>query len=59
MSLANVRAKIRSKPLSPTFGVITKINQTTITATGLKVSIGDTVRLVSKRKQVRFVRDDH
>jgi flagellum-specific ATP synthase len=32
--------------------VITKINQTTITATGLKVSIGDTVRLVSKENKL-------
>ena len=47
MPLNSLRDRIKGQNLSPTFGTITEINANIVLATGLKVSIGDTVRLVS------------
>ncbi|KIM11188.1 MAG: ATP synthase [Sulfuricurvum sp. PC08-66] len=47
MSLKALRERIKNRELSTAFGIIVRINPTLITAQGLHVSIGDTVRIVS------------
>ena len=46
--LKSLKSKLKESELSVKFGSITKISATMISATGLHVSIGDTVRIVSK-----------
>lgn len=48
MSLKALRSKIKHHNLSPAYGKIIRINPTLITAKGLHVSIGDTVKIVSQ-----------
>lgn len=48
MPLKRIQNKIKEKGLSQVFGTITKISATTIEACGLRPSIGDIVRLVTK-----------
>jgi len=48
MPLNSLRDRIKAHNLSPTFGLITEINATMVLAKGLKVSIGDTVCMISK-----------
>ena len=48
MPLNSLRERIKNENLSPTFGTITEINATMVLAKGLKVSIGDTVCMISK-----------
>ncbi|MCK9257236.1 MAG: flagellar protein export ATPase FliI [Sulfurospirillaceae bacterium] len=49
MSLLRLKSKLQNKPsLSPVFGTITNISATTIEASGLRPSIGDIVKLVSR-----------
>lgn len=48
MQLANLRSKLGRENLSSLFGEITQISGTSIEVTGLKMSVGDIVRLVSK-----------
>ena len=47
MPLKSLKQKLASQKLSISFGEITKINANVIVATGLKVGIGDMVRIVS------------
>ena len=47
MPLNSIRKRIKGENLSPTFGTITEINSTMVQACGLKVSIGDTVTMIS------------
>lgn len=53
MSLKNLRHKLENstKSLSPIFGKIINISSTTIEINGLKTSIGDIVKIVSKNSQ--------
>ncbi|MGP1579681.1 MAG: flagellar protein export ATPase FliI [Wolinella sp.] len=46
MPLQSLRTKLGQKPLSPTFGTITKVSAGAIIATGLKPSVGDIVKIV-------------
>ncbi|NLC28315.1 MAG: flagellar protein export ATPase FliI [Campylobacteraceae bacterium] len=49
MSLLRLKSKLKNNPpLSPVFGTITNISATTIEASGLRPSIGDIVKLVSR-----------
>jgi len=48
MPLNSIRDRIKGQNLSPTFGTITEINANIVLAKGLKVSIGDTVCMISK-----------
>lgn len=48
MSLANLRERLNSLNLSPTFGLITKVEQGFLSANGLSPSLGDIVRVVSE-----------
>lgn len=50
MAFSQLRSKLQQKKssLSPIFGTIVEISATTIEATGLRTSIGDVVKLVSK-----------
>ncbi len=48
MPLNSLRDRIKGRNLSPAFGTITEINANIVLAKGLKVSIGDTVSIVSK-----------
>lgn len=48
MPLNSLRERIKGKNFSPTFGTITEINANIVLAKGLKVSIGDTVTIVSR-----------
>ena len=52
MPLSSLRNRIKGKNLSPAFGVITEINANMVLAKGLKVSIGDTVCMISKETQM-------
>ncbi len=52
MPLNSLRNRIKGKNLSPNFGMITEINSTMVLAKGLKVSIGDTVCMISKETQM-------
>jgi len=52
MPLQRLRNKIKNHNLSPAFGEIVKISSTVIMAAGLRVSIGDTVRMTSKDKSL-------
>lgn len=47
MPLKSLKSKLSQKNYSIPFGQVVKINSTVITATGLKVSISDMVRIVS------------
>ena len=47
MPLNSLRDRIKGQNLSPTFGTIIEINANMVLAKGLKVSIGDTVSMVS------------
>ncbi|RLA79220.1 MAG: flagellar protein export ATPase FliI [Epsilonproteobacteria bacterium] len=47
MPLKSLKQRLSSKSYSVAFGEVVKINATVITATGLKVSISDMVRIVS------------
>ena len=47
MPFSSLKAKISSKNHSVAFGEVVKINATIVTATGLKVSISDMVKIVS------------
>ena len=47
MPLSSLKKRLSSKNFSVAFGEVVKINATVITATGLKVSISDMVRVVS------------
>lgn len=51
MPLSALRDRIKGKNFSPTFGTITEINSNIVLAKGLRVSIGDTVCIVSKDTQ--------
>lgn len=51
MPLNNLRDRIKGKNLSPAFGTISEINATMVLAKGLRVSIGDTVTIISKDTQ--------
>jgi len=55
MPLQRLRNKIKGHNLSPAFGEIIKISQTVIRASGLRVSIGDTVRMVSSDKSLETI----
>ena len=48
MSLANLRERLNSLNLSPTFALITKLEQGFLSANGLSPSLGDIVRVVSE-----------
>jgi len=48
MSLKSLKNRIQNQKLDEAFGEIIKISATIIVAEGLKVSIGDTVKIVSK-----------
>ncbi len=48
MPLNSLRDRIKGKNFSPAFGTITEINANIVLAKGLKVSIGDTVTIVSR-----------
>ena len=52
MPLNSLRDRIKGHNLSPTFGTITEINANMVLAKGLKVSIGDTVRMISEDGQM-------
>ncbi len=52
MPLSSLRDRIKGHNLSPTFGTITEINSNIVLAKGLKVSIGDTVRMISGDTQM-------
>ena len=52
MPLNALRDRIKGRNLSPTFGTITEINSNMVLAKGLKVSIGDTVSMISKDNQM-------
>jgi len=52
MPLNALRDRIKDRNLSPTFGVIIEINSNIVLAKGLKVSIGDTVSIVSKDNEM-------
>ncbi len=47
MPFSSLKDRLSSKNYSVSFGEIVKINATIITATGLKVSIGDMVKIIS------------
>jgi flagellum-specific ATP synthase len=47
MPLKRLAKSLKSKNLSPSFGVIIKINSSTIVANGISPSIGDIVKIVS------------
>ena len=47
MPFSSLKAKLADKNYSISFGEIIKINATVITASGLKVSIGDMVKIIS------------
>jgi flagellum-specific ATP synthase len=47
MPLSSLKERLASKNYSVSFGQVVKINATVITATGLKVSISDMVKIVS------------
>ncbi|MBU1659768.1 flagellar protein export ATPase FliI [bacterium] len=47
MPLKSLKEKLSSKNFSVSFGEVVKINATIITATGLKVSISDMVKIIS------------
>jgi flagellum-specific ATP synthase len=51
MPLNSLRDRIKGKNFSPAFGTITEINANIVLAKGLKVSIGDTVTIVSRDTQ--------
>ncbi len=46
LALQNLRKKLESTPLSPTFGMVTKVTAGSIIASGLKPSVGDIVKIV-------------
>lgn len=48
MGLKKLKLKLESSSLSPIFGTVINISSTTIEITGLKTSIGDIVKIVSK-----------
>ncbi|ASM34532.1 flagellum-specific ATP synthase [Campylobacter sputorum subsp. bubulus] len=49
MSLNSLKSKLKSKPqLSNIFGIVSKISSTAIEITGLRPSIGDIVKIISK-----------
>lgn len=48
MPLNSLRERIKGQNFSPTFGMITEINSNIVLAKGLRVSIGDTVCMVSR-----------
>jgi len=48
MPFNKLKERLKNQKLSLVFGIIKEINSTTIIATGLKVAIGDTVKIVSK-----------
>ena len=48
MPLKTIRNKIKNTALSPAYGVVQNINANAIIATGLKVSIGQSVTIVTK-----------
>ncbi len=52
MPLNSLRDRIKGHNLSPAFGTITEINANIVLAKGLKVSIGDTVSIISKENQM-------
>jgi len=47
MPLKSIRKRVRNTSLSPTYGVVKSINANAIIATGLKVSIGQSVTIVT------------
>lgn len=47
MPLKSIKERLNKKPLSPKYGLITKISATTIEATGLRTAVGDIIKLVS------------
>jgi len=47
MPLKLIRKRIKNTSLSPTYGVVKSINANAIIATGLKVSIGQSVTIVT------------
>jgi len=47
MSLKSIKEKLASQKYTVSFGEVIKINATVITARGLKVSIGDMVKIIS------------
>ena len=51
----SISEKLSKERLSVAFGEITKINATVIIASGLKVGIGDMVRIVSKESELETV----
>ena len=55
MSLSSIKEKLSSKNYSVAFGEVVKINATVITATGLKVSISDIVKIVSNESQLETI----
>lgn len=48
MGLKKLKLKLENSSLSPIFGTVINISSTTIEITGLKTSIGDIVKIVSK-----------
>ena len=52
MPLSSIKEKIGKKPLSKPFGVVKKINPTNLIATGLNPSIGDIVKICSKKQEI-------
>ena len=55
MPLQRLREKIKGHNLSPAFGEIVKISQTVILARGLRVSIGDTVKMIATSKSLETI----
>jgi len=55
MSLSSLKERLASKKYSVAFGEVVKINATVITATGLKVSISDIVKIVSQDSDLETI----
>jgi len=55
MPLSSLKERLASKNYSVAFGEVVKINATVITATGLKVSISDIVKIVSQDNNLETI----
>ncbi len=55
ISLSKISEKLSKEKLSIAFGEVTQINATVIIATGLKVGIGDMVRIVSEENELETI----
>ncbi len=55
MPLSNLRKKLQNQKLSTLFGEIVKVNANLIIAKGLKVSVGDMVKIVSLSNNLEII----